>query len=390
MPDQLEKRLRAEGPTVLSAVLDTANVRRGREPDHREATEALVGTILERFLGLLADSRPAGAGADAVMHEIGARFALSRVSHDQALYEFHRTLIEVSRRSWAVAGPSDVGVLLRLAQAFEREVEPSRVALSEGYCVAFAASGTRVMSRRQLAETLVAGRPVNRHLLLAANVTVAHHYLVLCTWAPASNRPMDDIAERLGTSGALVQRHENLLLVLMPAPRLAVDAPAELAANGFDRLAAATGATVAGASVADVGSVPDAVEEARAVFEIAAACERRGAVLAEDVLVERALTGSAAAMAELAEVIAVLARWPHLPLTMRTLYDNDLDRSRTAEALHIARRTLTKRLDRIHQLTGIHPTSALGVQTFMSALAADRLTRNRVDTSHTGTDLGVG
>jgi hypothetical protein len=374
--EQLETRLRSQEPAILSAVLDTAGVRRSGEPGHREDTAALVDIVMGRSIGLLDDRAAPGEDDGEALRGIGARYAVSQVSFDQLLHEFHRTLIEVSRSWWAVAGPADVGVLLRLIQSFEREVEPSRLALGEGYHLALAATGTRSACRRRLIEALLTGRPPDRPLLLAAGVTVAQNYLVLCTRTAADRGPAEEVARRLGTAGALVHRQDGLLLALLPASRLALVAPAEPAATGFARLAAATGATVAGASVVEVGSVPEAVDEARSIFDIAAACDRRGAVLAGDVLVERALVGGPAAVSELADIVSALTRWPHLSATMLALYDNDLDRSRTAKTLHIARRTLTQRLERIHQLTGLRPTSALGVQTFMCAIAAQRMTRH--------------
>jgi sugar diacid utilization regulator len=113
-------------------------------------------------------------------------------------------------------------------------------------------------------------------------------------------------------------------------------------------------------------------------------------VLADEVLVERALTGSPAAVAQLAGVVETLTPWPHLSGTLCALYDHDLDRSATADALHVARRTLTNRLDRIHRLTGVHPTSARGVQTFMTALAAHRLVRDDAGADRDPDRRGVG
>jgi hypothetical protein len=372
MTEQLEERLRAEQGAVRDAVLASARVRTGGDPDHREITEALVAELFGSFLDLLPGGRP-GASHDA-LRQIGARYATARVPHGQVLSEFHGTLIELSRRSWEVADQSDVWVLLQLAQDFEREIDPARSALSEGYCKAFAASGTRSTSRRQLVESLLSGRPVGRRLLLAANVAVADHYLVLCTQDQVPQQSADDLATATGVQGALVHRDGGVLFVLLPASRRSANAPAEeVAARGFATVSGALGATVAAASTSDVATLPEAAEEARAVLDVAVACGRRGAVLAEQVLVERALTGSPAAVAQLAGVVEALAPWPYLSETLRALYDHDLDRSATADALHIARRTLTNRLDRIHQLTGVHPTSARGVQTFMTALAAHRL-----------------
>lgn len=384
--EQVGERLRAERDGVRDAVLAAA--RAGGGPEHREVTGALVAAVSEVFLDLLHHGRP-GAAHDA-LRQVGARYAGARVPHGRVLAEFDGTLIELSRRSWETADQTDVWVLLRLGQDVEREVGPARAALSEGYHAAFAASGTRSTSRRQLVERLLAGLPVDRRLVLAADVAVAEHYLVLCADDGVPQRPADDVAAALGVRGALVQRRDGVLLVLVPLPRRSVAAPAEVAARGFAGLADAVGAVVAGASTSDAAALPEAAEEARAVLGVAAACGRRGAVLADEVLVERALTGSPAAVAQLAGVVETLTPWPHLSGTLCALYDHDLDRSATADALHVARRTLTNRLDRIHRLTGVHPTSARGVQTFMTALAAHRLVRDDAGADRDPDRRGVG
>jgi hypothetical protein len=371
--ETLRDRLSSTREAVLDAVL--ASGRPGTEPEHHDTTVALVGTVLHRFLGLLPGSGGRDAAAVPGLEAVGARYAACGVSHGQALYELQRTVIELSRLWWSAVGPGEVAALLRLNQQIEEDLDAVRTALGDGYCAALATSGTRSLGRRQLAESLVMGRPVDERLLAAAGVVRAGQYLVLSTGA-TTGASGDDVIDRFGVPGVLARREGSGLDVLVPVTRRTLDAPAEVAARGFERLATLTGARVAGAAVALVADLPAAVEEARSTLEIAEACERRGAVLAEQVLVERALTGSASAVRQLADVVEALARWPHLPETLRALYAHDLDRSRTADALHIARRTLTKRLDRIHQLTGIHPTSAHGVQTFLSALAAGNLVRS--------------
>ena len=363
-PDLVD-RLRARRDDALAGVLGAASPR--WEPPHRELTVELVDAVLERLLG-----SAKGPARDA-LRALGGRYAEAGVSHAHARYELHRTIIELSRRWWQGVRPADVTALLQLGQAVDDDVEPMRAALSDGFCAAMAASGTRSLSRRQLVENLLAGLPVAAALCQAADAGGAEQYLVLCSAYPEPPVPVGDVAERFGIRGVLAHREDDRLVVLVPVGARGLGPPAQVAARGFARLAALTGATVAGACVAPRGELPRAGAEARATLAAAVAGRRHGAVRAEQVLVERALVGSATALRELADLITGLGRWPHLPETLRVLYAHDLDRSATAEDLHIARRTLSKRLDRIQQLTGLHPASARGVQTFLSALAADRL-----------------
>jgi hypothetical protein len=358
----LADRLAAYEARIIAAVLDPAP--RG-EPEHAEVTTALVRVVLRLVLG-----RDQEGGA---LRDTGRRFAECGVSHAVALHELHRVIIEMSRQWWAAVAASDVTAMLAISQSIDDTVDRMRAELSDGYCAALAASGTRSLGRRQLAESLLTGRPAGPVLLRAADVEPAGHYLVLSVPASARTEVLDDPARSMSTPGALARRAGDRIDVLVPVGRSALDAPGDAATRAFRRLAAATGATVAGAAVGPRARLVALGEEARTALEVGAACGRVGVVLPGQVLVERAMTGSASAVQELAGLVASLARWPHLPATLAALYEHDLDRSRTAEHLHIARRTLTKRLDRIHQLTGVHPTSAHGVQIFLTALSADRI-----------------
>ncbi len=357
---------------VLSAVLDFAGTRRRGEMGHCEITTALVDAMMSRTTGLLTD-RPAPDDVEALAG-IGARYALACVPLSRMLEEFQHMVLVLSRSWWIGAEPADIGVRLRMFQAFEADVERSRRTLSQGHGVALAVSGPLAAGRRGLADALLTGRPPDRRLVQAAGLTPARNYLVLCA-RPAAPGPAEVAAGPAGASGALFHRQGDLLFALLPASRLALNAPAQLAATGFARLAALTGVDVAGAGTAEVGSVPEAAREARDVLDIATACGRRGAVFMRDVLVERALVGGPDAVAELADVVSALTPWPQLSATMFALYDSGLNQSHAARTLRIARRTMALRLAHIHRLTGIHPTSARGVQIFLCALAARRTIR---------------
>jgi hypothetical protein len=372
--ESLQGRLDRQRDAVRAAVLSSAVT--DAESDHGQVTGVLADALLDRFAaGLTGPPQPE---VDlATWRKLGARYAEVGVSHGQALHELQRAIIEVSRRWWSVAVPAEVPDLLRVGQVIDDDVDPIRAAISDGYCVALAASGSRFAGRRQFAESLITGVVPHPGLLRAAGREPAAQYLVLCVAAPPAPISIDEAADRFGVPGVVGLRIEGRLDVLIPISRRSLAEPGDVAMRGFDRLASLLAVTVAGAAVAAITDLPAAVRRARTTLVIAARCERRGPVMADQILVERALGGDRPAMLELAAVVVALAPWPHLPQTLRALYDYDLDRSRTAEHLHIARRTLTKRLDRVHQLTGIHPTSARGVQTFLSAMAADHLVHDR-------------
>jgi hypothetical protein len=60
---------------------------------------------------------------------------------------------------------------------------------------------------------------------------------------------------------------------------------------------------------------------------------------------------------------------------LQTFYHNDLDRTATSADLNIHRRTLTYRLSRISDLTGLAPTSSRGIEVLSAALTAYRMRR---------------
>lgn len=364
----LRARLAEHRAAVLDAVLGLSAPL--CEPEHVEVSTALVHGVLDRFVR----APPAGAvarGPRDVLSVVGGAYAVCGVSLAVASYELHRTVIEMSRLWWASVSPLYVGELLQLSGHVEEEMAVMRAGLGDGYCAVLAASGSRALGHDRLAHTMLNGGPVTASLLQAAGVQRAGHYLVLSTLDPPRSVLVDEVAEWFGVPGVLSRRMDDVLDVLVPVR--ADDAPVRAVGAAFTRLAAMTGAVVAGAAVAPVDALPAAVEEARVVVRIAAVCGRRGPVLAREVLVERALGGSAAAVTELVGLVGALAHLPYLAPTLAALYRSDLDRGLTASRLHIARRTLTHRLNRVHQLTGIHPTSARGVQTWLSALAATRL-----------------
>lgn len=90
---------------------------------------------------------------------------------------------------------------------------------------------------------------------------------------------------------------------------------------------------------------------------------------------ESRLRNDIATVTALRRVMAPLREEAELVRTLRCLYRCDLDRTRTARELGIARRTLVYRLDRIQQLTGTHPTATRGVQVLGPGLAVIRAGR---------------
>jgi sugar diacid utilization regulator len=124
-----------------------------------------------------------------------------------------------------------------------------------------------------------------------------------------------------------------------------------------------------------VTDIARAAAQAQDVVKLARALGRPpGGYLLRDVLLEYQLTRTSDAQSELAQLLDPLDRNPDLPLTLEVYLDHDLDRRKTAAALHVHPNTLDYRLRRIVDLTGLDPSTTRGLQLLGAALAARRLT----------------
>jgi sugar diacid utilization regulator len=138
----------------------------------------------------------------------------------------------------------------------------------------------------------------------------------------------------------------------------------------------AAGAPVrAAAACADVGGgLAAASARARDVLRLASKLGRPpGLNHLRDVLLEYQLTHPSDARAELAALLDPLQRNPDLLLTLDAYLAEDLDRRRTAAALHVHPNTLDYRLKRIVALTGLEPTTTGGLQLRAAASLTRRL-----------------
>ncbi|GAA4031737.1 helix-turn-helix domain-containing protein [Allokutzneria multivorans] len=125
------------------------------------------------------------------------------------------------------------------------------------------------------------------------------------------------------------------------------------------------------------GDVPRAFAEATRTARLARgdALSTRRYFTVEDVLVLEGVLNSRHTSARLGRVLLPLAEHPELVETLIAFYRNDLDRTRTAAELFIARRTLNYRMDRVRQLTALDPTSTRGIVVLSTALTASLVSR---------------
>jgi sugar diacid utilization regulator len=139
-------------------------------------------------------------------------------------------------------------------------------------------------------------------------------------------------------------------------------------------LAAGSEVLAGGAVATGVTDIYRAGRQASDIVRLARQLGRPPAgYLLQDVLLEYQLTRPSDAHAALSGLLDPLDRNPDLPHTLAVYLEHDLDRRRTASALHVHPNTLDYRLRRIVELTGLDPSTSRGLQLLGAALAARRL-----------------
>lgn len=124
----------------------------------------------------------------------------------------------------------------------------------------------------------------------------------------------------------------------------------------------------------DITELAAGVGQVAQTARLAAAAGLTGTVTSRDVEVERRIVECPQALAELSAILGILVgSGPALTRTLRRLYANDLNKTRTAAELGIHRSSLDYRLGRVRELTGLDPVGTRGIRTLAAALDADRL-----------------
>ena len=247
-------------------------------------------------------------------------------------------------------------------------------------------------ARRALASALLSGEPADS-LAQRLAVTIAPAYVVVALRIDSHPDENDR-----GVGGAIaarrkVRRAQRALDDWLGEPVIGLLDPvggavllptepeaAQEYANRLPELAAelskAAGAdvTAGGAVAMGVDDIARAAAQAQDVLRLSRVLDREpGGYLLRDVLLEYQLTRPSDAQSDLAQLLVPLDRNPDLPLTLEVYLDHDLDRRKTAAALHVHPNTLDYRLRRIVELTGLDPSTTRGLQLLGAALASRRL-----------------
>lgn len=250
-------------------------------------------------------------------------------------------------------------------------------AAADGYAAELERTSRRAGAVPAMAAALLLGHsPVG--LARVAGVTPVRAYRVLLGSSPGSAPPWSTsvvdaagaLIGDLGTAPPVLHCVDgNDLVLLLPSGR------ADPRLGPLRNATRSAGVRWAVTPPTPVTGLTNAVRTARrtALLAYAAALPVDEVARPESVVVEE-LGLSDPVLRPWADLIGrSLAREPDLLSTVTTLYAADLDRSRTAQLLGIARRTLTSRLQRVQRSVGLSPTSATGIQVIGLALAAQRL-----------------
>jgi hypothetical protein len=363
----------------------------------REQLDGEILTITERNLQLFFTALRTGEALDPdVLTEIrlsAARRAEERVPLDAVLTAYHvgarlgwEAIVEAATPDETEAVIAAGGRVLSYAQQVTAEVAAAY--LDEQQTI----YGEERDARRGLATALLAGEPADG-IAARLGLTIAPAYVVVALRVD----PHPDEQEH-GVGGAIaarrkVRRAQRALDDWLDAPVVGLldatggtvllattpedaHAAAERLPELVEALTSVVGAAVtAGGAVAeDIDALPRAAGQAQDVLRLAQSLGREpGGYLLRDVLLEYQLTRPSDAQTDLARLLDPLDRNPDLPATLQAYLDHDLDRRRTASALHVHPNTLDYRLRRIVELTGLDPSTTRGLQLLGAALAARRL-----------------
>ncbi|MFF2963472.1 PucR family transcriptional regulator [Streptomyces sp. NPDC057963] len=275
---------------------------------------------------------------------------------------------------WVSARPGEQSELVSLTQWASTGVKEITAAISLAYVHAQKQAGLDT-SRRVLADLMLNGATTDE-LAATAHHTPAKEYVAVAGRVVGEIAPSAATVARAsaalttGDLGLSCQAGRHLCIL---APIRSHSGPDEQAGQIVETLkrVGITFAAPAGAVIAPRSELAVAIQQAARIESLANIAGLDGkTVESNQVISELAISRDSEYRRQLISLIDPIVETPELLKTLRTLYLMDLDRTRTARRLNVARRTLTYRLERIEQLTGINPVRTRGILAFVLALAA--------------------
>lgn len=246
----------------------------------------------------------------------------------------------------------------------------------------------------QLCKSLVAGDPSVGAFARDAGIALSDHYDVLAILVDTTQNPQsvhDHLTARrrmrygqqvfyeYGPNLALNTFDGGRGIVLLPSPLTAssdtanlVHVDVELVTALSERLEMPIYASVR--QSVELSAIPAAVEEATEIACLARQLRRgAGVYRLDDVLLEYQVARSGRARDLLVERVAPLEQHPALLDALHAHLRHGSDRKSAAAELFVHPNTLTYRLRKIHELTGVDPTDPYGSRVLAAALTAQAI-----------------
>ncbi len=355
-PDSLGDRLLGDVAVMTDAVARVVTRRLAITAPADQAVRSMIETLV---LGVV-------NGEDAVLERRARRDAanLARVgSAQQTVVELNTLAMAlVTAQVWRRGRTGDHAALTAFTHRATDVLDAVQRIVADTYWTQARADRFGRHERRSFAHALLAGQAVT---VEAAGLVPAERYRAVVL------RSEDDTG--VWRARASENLHEQQVLHCVLAHEIVAfvpegPTPGALAVGeraGVGRVAVGT------SGPEPVANLPVAVSDARLVARLALTVPLLDTVVSADQLrLELTLLNNDSLAASMRDVAAPILMRPDLLHTIRVLYQLDLNRTSAARRLGIARRTLTGRLTRIEELTGLNPTSTRGIQILHTALTA--------------------
>lgn len=368
-------------PTAMSHTLDERLVRdldplteavwkalRGRYPRLDDlctppgsAADQVVRPLVELLLAGTAPASASNVIEARCRRQVGLLAGAGRPQQELVeMYDYGMSLI--TAQVWHRGRPGDHAELTDLTARTAVVLDTVQRVVADTFWTQARADRFGRRDRRVLAHALLAGRLTDLDEQTAGVPPAAAYRAVVLRSADRTGAWRTPVSERL---------HERAVLHCVLGQEIVLFEPA--VQDGALRVGGhlGLGQVGAGAASAAVADLPAAVTEARLVAFLALTASLFDVIVsAEQFPLELTLLQDEDFAGRMRALAEPLGMRPDLLQTVRVLYLLDLNRTRTAHRLGIARRTLSGRLARIHELTGLDPTSTRGIQLLHTALTA--------------------
>ncbi len=376
----LYHRIRADRRTIAERVRRKLHLRFGRAASWTEGDIGLIADTVDFAVSL-------STRALLDHEELPEDFLASCAAIGEAAGRFRRPPGEVQSYAevvalliqtevWQRAEPGEHMALAAYAAVVDRLVTRAGAHIVETYFAQLRRDGFGAGDGPQLGRALLAGWATDDMLWAAGYRPAVRYRVVVVSPGPDTDGPsaLGDLARQRPQVIQVPLAHDTVLIEPADLDAAEEEAGGPGVADLLDADARLSDAAMAveeadgiRAVPAAVGSAQDAIAQIRTLRRSGRVCSRNELILESRLLADRRNSQ------RLRAVIRRLDDEPELVRTLLMLYADNLDRTRTARDLGIARRTLAYRTQRIRELTGMSPTGPRAVQVLGLGVSAQRV-----------------